>query len=473
MKLLHGPARPLHSRRSNLVAVLRLHDTATDEVRPLELRRPGHVSMYVCGPTVYDVPHIGHGRAALVYDVLRRYLTWCGLDVRLVSNITDIDDKIIKRANAEGREAGEVAAEFEHAWYAAIDRLGVLRPTDDPHATAYVEAMVALIEELIDRGAAYETSRGVELSVDRVPGYGLLTNQSLDSLQSGARVEVETDKHNPLDFALWKKAKPDEPAWPSPWGPGRPGWHTECVVMSLDLLGEGFDLHAGGLDLKFPHHENERAQAVALGRDFARHWMHHAFVEVAGEKMGKSLHNFTSLTDLLSRTDGRAYRLLVLQSHYRSPLEVTPNTVDQATRSLAGLDNFARRSVAVPPEAVPDEATMERFRAAMDDDLDTPGAMAVLFDAVRRANVAFDADVEAQDAVAPLVAAVRAMTEAVGLELRAEDEAPDDDTLDLVRRRDEARASRDWPAADHLRDALIALGYVVEDTADGTKVRRA
>ncbi len=429
--------------------------------------------MYVCGPTVYDVPHIGHGRAVLVYDVLRRYLTWCGLEVRLVSNITDIDDKIIKRANVEGREAGEVAAEFEHAWYAAIDRLGVLRPTDDPHATAYVERMVALIEELIDQGAAYETSRGVELSVDRVPGYGLLTNQALDSLQSGARVEIEADKHNPLDFALWKKAKPDEPAWPSPWGPGRPGWHTECVVMALDILGEGFDLHAGGLDLKFPHHENERAQAVALGRDFARHWMHHAFVEVAGEKMGKSLHNFTSLTDLLSRTDGRAYRLLVLQSHYRSPLEVTPNTVDQATRSLAGLDNFARRSVAVPPEAVPDEATMERFRAAMDDDLDTPGAMAVLFDAVRRANVAFDGDVAAQATVAPLVAAVRTMTEAVGLELRAEDEVPDDDTLDLVRRRDEARAIRDWPAADHLRDALIALGYVVEDSADGTKVRRA
>ncbi len=463
--------------------MLRLYDTATDSVRPLELRRPGRLSMYVCGPTVYDVPHIGHGRAVLVYDILRRYVTWCGVEVILVSNITDIDDKIIERANSEGRDAAEVAGEFEDAWYAAIDRLGVLRPSEDPHATAYVADMVALIEDLIASGAAYETSRGVELSIDRVPGYGLLTNQSLDSLRSGARVEVETEKRNPLDFALWKRAKPGEPAWPSPWGLGRPGWHTECVVMALDLLGEGFDLHAGGLDLRFPHHENERAQAVALGREFARHWMHHAFVEVGGEKMSKSLHNFTSLTDLLERTDGRAYRLLVLQSHYRSPLEVTPNTIDQATRSLEGLDNLARRATGVPPEEVPDPATMERFRSAMDDDLDTPRAMAVLFDTVRLANVAFDYEHEHEHdhehglehghaAAAPLVAAVRAMTEAVGLELRAEDEVPDEDVLELVRLRDEARAARDWTEADAHRDALTARGYVVEDTADGTKVRR-
>ncbi|MGK2958687.1 MAG: cysteine--tRNA ligase [Acidimicrobiales bacterium] len=450
------------------MAVLRLYDTATDMVRPLELRQPGHMSMYVCGPTVYDVPHIGHGRAVLVYDVLRRYLTWSGLEVRLVSNITDIDDKIINRANTEGRNPEEVAIEFEDAWYAAIDQLGVLRPNDDPHATAYVEGMVELIEGLIARGAAYETNRGVEFSVDKVPGYGLLTNQSLDSLQSGARVEIETEKHNPLDFALWKKAKPDEPAWPSPWGPGRPGWHTECVVMSLDLLGEGFDLHAGGLDLKFPHHENERAQAVAMGRDFARHWMHHAFVEVGGEKMSKSLHNFTSLTDLLLRADARAYRLLVLQAHYRSPLEVTPNTIEQATRSLTGLDNLARRAVDIGSDVVPDATTMEHFRAAMDDDLDTPGAMAVIFDAVRQANVAFDSDGSA----ASLVAALRAMTEAIGLELRADDDALDAEILGLVSQRDQARASRDWAGADRFRDELISLGYVVEDTSEGTKVRR-
>ncbi len=459
------------------MSVLHLYDTATDAVRQLELRQPGVVSIYVCGPTVYDVPHIGHGRAVLVYDVLRRYLIWQGLEVRLVSNITDIDDKIINRAEAEGRSAQEVAAEFEDAWYAAVDHLGVLRPTEDPHATAYVDDMVELIEKLIEKGAAYESARGVELAVDKVPGYGLLAHQSLDSLLSGARVEVEQDKRNAGDFALWKKAKPGEPAWPSPWGPGRPGWHTECVVMALDLLGEGFDLHAGGLDLKFPHHENERAQAVALGSDFARHWMHHAFVEVGGEKMSKSLHNFTSLTDLLSRTDARAYRLLVLQAHYRSPLEVTANTIDQATRSLGGLDSFARRTRHIEGEVDPDPQVTQRFIEAMDNDLDTPAAMAVLFDTVRRANAALDnaaLDGDPQDCAmaTPLVFAVRAMAEAVGLELRAEQEELDSTTLELVQKRDLARAAKDWSGADRFRDELVSLGYVVEDTPEGTKVRR-
>jgi cysteinyl-tRNA synthetase len=260
---------------------------------------------------------------ALAWDVLRRYLEWTGLDVRFVSNITDIDDNIIRRANREGRSSSDVAVEFEGSWYTAMDALGVKRPTLDPHATAYVEQMVELVAGLVSAGKAYETSDGVYLSVETVPGYGLLARQPLDSLRSGARVDVDEEKRSPLDFALWKKAKPQEPTWPSPWGDGRPGWHTECVVMALDLLGEGFDLHGGGIDLAFPHHENERAQAVALGRDFAHHWTHSGLVVApGGEKMSKSLGNFTSLTDLLSRTDPRAYRLLVLRSHYRAPMEV-------------------------------------------------------------------------------------------------------------------------------------------------------
>jgi len=216
--------------------VIRLHDTALGRLADVELRDEGKVSMYVCGPTVYDVPHIGHGRMALVFDVLRRYLEWTGLDVRFVSNITDIDDQIIRKANEEGRTSGEVAAQYEAAWYDAVDRLGVKRPTVDPHATAYVERMVELVGDLVAAGSAYETSDGVYLSVDEVAGYGLLARQSLDSLRSGARVEVVEEKRSPLDFALWKKAKPGEPTWESPWGPGRPGWHTECVVMSLDHL---------------------------------------------------------------------------------------------------------------------------------------------------------------------------------------------------------------------------------------------
>ncbi len=319
--------------------MLRLHDTATGTIRPLEHRTEGEVSMYVCGPTVYDLPHIGHGRYNLVFDVLRRYLLFCGFTVRYVSNITDVDDNIIKRANEQGRTEPDLAAEYEARWWEAMDALGLLRPDESPHATAYIEDMVTLVGDLLDRGVAYETSDGVYLNVEQVDGYGLLARQSLDSLRSGARVEANDEKRSPLDFAVWKKAKEGEPAWGAPWGAGRPGWHTECVVMSLDLLGDGFDLHGGGQDLAFPHHENERAQAVAEGRPFAQHWVHNGWVEVDGTKMSKSLGNFTSLTDLLTRCDERAYRLLVLRAHYglplRSPRRRWPTPRRRSTASTA------------------------------------------------------------------------------------------------------------------------------------------
>ena len=251
--------------------MLQLFDTARGAIAPLETREPGKVSMYVCGPTVYGPPHLGHGRFSLAFDILRRYLEWTGLEVRYVSNITDIDDKIIERAAKEHRDPAAIATKCEAIWWDAMDRIGVKRPTVDPHATAFVERMVELVGELMAAEKAYETDDGVYLDVSTVPGYGLLARQSLESLQAGARVEGNDSKRNPADFVLWKKAKPGEPTWPSPWGAGRPGWHTECVVMSLDLLGEGFDLHGGGQDLAFPHHENERAQAVALGKSFANH----------------------------------------------------------------------------------------------------------------------------------------------------------------------------------------------------------
>ena len=445
--------------------VLRLHDTALGRVVPFEPREPGKVSMYVCGPTVYDVPHIGHGRNVLVYDVLRRYLEWSGLEVTHVSNVTDVDDNIIKRANEEGRSAEEVVEQYEAAWWNALDRLGVLRPTADPHASAYIDGMVELIGRLLDGGFAYETPDGVYFEAAKVPDYGLLAGQSLESMRvgGGERVVVgEEDKRSPADFVLWKQAKPGEPKWPSPWGDGRPGWHTECVVMSLDLLGEGFDLHTGGLDLKFPHHENERAQAVALGHRFSRHWMHHAFVETSGVKMSKSLKNFTSLTDLLARTNPLAYRLLVLQAHYRSPIEVTPDTVAQAEATLAGLDNFARAAAKVP-EVAPDPAVMQQFTERMDDDLNTPNAMELLFTTVTRFNSSRDP---------ALAAAVHEMARAVGLELQTSNDEVDADSADFVRQRDEARARKDWAKADALRDELRARGWVVEDGPDGTEIHR-
>lgn len=449
--------------------MIRLHDTAFGRTAGIEPRDTGKVSMYVCGPTVYGLPHIGHGRMALVWDVLRRYLEWSGLDVRFVSNITDIDDKIIQRANEEGRSSSEVAVEYEAAWYDATDRLGVKRPTVDPHATAYVDQMVDLIAGLVSAGKAYETSDGVYLSVDSVPGYGLLARQPLESLRSGARVDVVEEKRSPLDFALWKKAKPGEPSWASPFGDGRPGWHTECVVMSLDLLGEGFDLHGGGIDLAFPHHENERAQAIAAGREFSRRWAHNGHVQMGGEKMSKSLGNITNLTDLLTSFDPRAYRLVVLQSHYRAPVEVTGATLDAATATLAGLDAFARR-VADLPAAGADPEPLDRFRSAMDDDLDTPRAMAEMLTLVRATNSALDAGDTA--AAAASTAAVREMAAAIGLVLRGAGDSISPEVAALVAGRDEARAARDFAGADALRDRLVALGWAVEDTPNGTRVHR-
>ena len=451
--------------------MLHLYDTATRQVRELELREPGTVSIYLCGPTVYGPPHLGHGRATLVYDVLRRYLEWSGLRVRLASNITDIDDSIINRANRENRPWQEITHKCEAVWFEAMGKLGVARPTDVPHATEYVDEMVAMIGELVAAGRAYVVDDGVYLSVETIDDYGLLANQRLsDMLEGGGDREVfgADNKRHPADFVLWKLAKPGEPSWPSPWGDGRPGWHSECVVMSLDLLGEGFDLHCGGMDLKFPHHENERAQAVALGKRFANHWMHNGFVvDAEGEKMSKSLGNVANLLDLMEHYDPRAYRMLLLQSHYRGPVTVGQDNIDAAVKALAGLDSFAARTADVPA-AEPAADVIAQFRARMDDDLNTTAAMALLFDTVRRANAALDAG----DPAAPaLVAAVHEICTAVGLVLNAGGDVPDDAAAKAAAL-DAARAAKDFATADALRAELQAAGWTVETTKDGTKLRR-
>ncbi len=451
--------------------MLHLYDTATREVRELALREPGTVSVYLCGPTVYGPPHLGHGRATLVYDVLRRYLEWSGLRVRLVSNITDIDDSIINRANREQRPWQEITHKCEAVWFDAMGKINVARPTDVPHATEYVEQMVTMIGELVANGTAYLTDDGVYLSVERVPDYGLLVHQSLDDMLAGGGdrdVFGADNKRHSADFALWKLSKPGEPSWPSPWGDGRPGWHSECVVMSLDLLGEGFDLHCGGMDLKFPHHENERAQAVALGKRFANHWMHNGFVvDAEGEKMSKSLGNVANLLDLTEQYDPRAYRMLLLQTHYRGPVSVTQDNIDASVKALAGLDAFAARTAAVAAVA-PDAEVLASFRARMDDDLDTPGAMALVFDTVRRANTALDGG--SADAGA-LAAAVHEMCSAVGLVLKGAAEVPTD-ALAKAAALDAARAAKDFAAADALRAELQAEGWTVETSKQGTTLRR-
>ena len=442
--------------------MLHLYDTARRAVVPFEPRQDGKVSIYACGPTVYGPPHPGHGRNQVSYDLLRRYLTWAGNEVTFVSNITDIDDKIIERANREDRPWEEITHKCESVWFDAMDRLGILRPEETPHATEYVDEMVALIERLVADDVAYLTSDGVHLDVSKVDGYGLLAHGSLDDLRSGARVETNEEKRSPLDFALWKKAKPGEPSWPAPFGNGRPGWHTECVVMSIDLLGEGFDIHAGGSDLQFPHHENERAQAVAEGKAFANWWFHHGMVEIDGEKMSKSLGNVENLLDLMDAFDPRAFRLLVLQAHYRSPIDIAEDSMRSNESALARLDTFARTFAADAAAATPDPGILDRFRRAMDDDLDTPGAMATLFDAVRDANKTGDVSV---------AAAALEIASTLGIELAGESADVPDEISAMAAARDRARATKDFAEADRLRDELVAAGYVVEDAAEGTSVR--
>ena len=452
--------------------MLNLYDTATAKIRLLEQRKPGELSIYLCGPTVYGPPHIGHGRATLVYDILRRYLEWTGIKVRLVSNITDIDDKIINRAEREKRPWLDIAQKCETVWFESMSRLGVMRPTDVPRATEYVDQIVGLIAELVAKDAAYRTDDGIYMSTSVVADYGLLAQQNIDDMLAGGgdrNVFGADQKKHPADFVLWKFSKPGEPSWPSPWGEGRPGWHSECVVMSLELLGEGFDLHCGGADLRFPHHENERAQAVALGKDFAHHWMHNGFVvDTEGEKMSKSLGNVTNLPDLLDRYDARAYRMLLLQTHYRSPVKVGLDNIDASVNALAGVDSFAARTNSL--SGLPDEATLNAFRTAMDDDLNTPVAVGVMFDAIRRANVAVDSG-DTKTAAA-LSAAVREMCVAVGLQLTVA-EVVDGDSQAKAVALDAARAAKDFAAADAIRNELQTLGWLVETTKAGTTLRRA
>ncbi len=453
--------------------MLSLYDTATQEVRPLAMRQPGHLSIYLCGPTVYGPPHLGHGRATLVYDILRRYLTWTGIQVRLVSNITDIDDKIIDRANRENRPWAEITQKCETMWFSAMAALNVEKPNDIPHATEYVDQMVAMIGELVGLQRAYATSDGVYLSITSVDDYGLLAHQKLeDMLAGGGDREVlgASEKKHPADFALWKFTKPGEPAWPSPWGDGRPGWHSECVVMSLQLLGEGFDLHCGGADLRFPHHENERAQAVALGKTFANHWMHNGFVvDTDGEKMSKSLGNVTNLLDLVEHYDPRAYRMLLLQTHYRSPVRVGQDNIDASVKAVGSIDGFFARMSEVSTDATADEETLQSFRAAMNNDLDTPGATALMFDTIRKANAALDVNDNAL--AGALASAVAEMCIAFGLQVNAFAEVSTD-IAEKAQQLDAARAAKDFALADALRNELQAAGYVVETTKEGTKVRR-
>ncbi|MFI5047651.1 MAG: cysteine--tRNA ligase [Acidimicrobiia bacterium] len=453
---------------------VRIRDTLQRETVELTTREPGKVSIYVCGPTVYDSPHIGNARTAVVFDTMRRYLEWTGLEVTYVTNVTDVDDRIIERAAAEGRTEPEVAAEFERVYVGQMAQLGVREPDVRPRATEYIDLMIELVAELVERGVAYPVDgQGVYFDVERDADYGALSHRTLTELRAsaGARVEVDDAKHSPMDFALWKAAKPGEPAWDSPWGKGRPGWHIECSAMSLDLLGEGFDLHGGGDDLLFPHHENERAQAQSAGHEFARHWVHSGMVTIAGEKMAKSRGNFLTLRDALATYDARAIRLAMLQTNYARSVDLGPIELDGAAAALGRLDALVRRAAQAGVDAAmdPDRGVVAAFRGAMDDDFNTPQAIGVIFDASNRANRAID-DGD-HSAAAGLAAAVVLLAGVLGIGVGVQTGA-DADVDGLVRERDEAREARDFARADAIRDELTARGIKLEDGPRGTTWHR-
>ena len=468
----------------NKPSTVSFNDTLTGEVAELRTREDGKVSIYACGPTVYDSPHIGHARTALTYDVIRRYLVWRGYEVRFVMNITDIDDKIINRAADEGRTTEEVAETYEAVYLEQMDRLGIMRPDAMPHATEYVAEMIAVISELVERDVGYVIDdAGVYFEVAKFAGYGQLVGQDPAVLLegSGMRVEMDERKRSPQDFALWKAAKPGEPSWDSPWMPGRPGWHIECVAMSLSLLGEGFDIHGGGTDLVFPHHENELAQAEAAGHRFAQRWVHSAMVNVEGEKMAKSVGNFRTVEALLDHWEPDAVRLSMLQTHYRSTMELSDNALGSAAEGLARIAAFLRMSEAALAGGEPTASdagehpvyleAVDGFRTAMDDDFTTPKAVAAVFEAVRRGNTALNEGDMATTAAA--LKAVRELCGALGLFEKAELGGDAEEIQKLVDLRQAAREAKDFASADELRDRLSREFQVdVEDTPHGPVWRR-
>ncbi|MCG6859828.1 MAG: cysteine--tRNA ligase [Chromatiaceae bacterium] len=459
--------------------MLQIYNSLTrrkEEFIPIE---PGKVRMYVCGMTVYDLCHLGHARVMVVFDLVYRYLRECGYEVDYVRNITDIDDKIINRANERGEAFGDLTERFIAAMREDAAVLGILPPTQEPRATAHMEEIRAMILALLDKGHAYVADNGdVYYAVASFDGYGRLSGKDPEELRAGARVEVGEAKRDPLDFALWKASKPGEPAWDSPWGPGRPGWHIECSAMSTCCLGNHFDIHGGGADLQFPHHENEIAQSEgASGEPFVNLWMHNGFVRVNEEKMSKSLGNFFTVREILNRYRPEEVRYFILTSQYRSPLNYDDEHLDNARGALTRLYTALRGL----PEAEPagGEVFRERFYAAMDDDFNTPEALAVLFDLVREINRARAGDARR---AAALGAELRYLCGILGIlqddpetYLRGDGSVAgldDAEIEELIRRRVRARESRDWPEADRIRDELQAAGILLEDGSGGTTWRR-
>ena len=454
-----------------------------EEFVPIE---PGKVSIYCCGPTVYNYFHIGNARPFIVFDTLRRYFEHKGYEVKFVQNFTDIDDKMIRRANEEGITVKELGERFIEEYYKDADALGIERATVNPKATEHIPEIIAMIEKLVAKGLAYACDNGdVYYNTQAFPGYGKLCGQNLEDLESGARIDVDPNKKHPMDFALWKAQKPGEPAWDSPWGKGRPGWHIECSAMSTKYLGETIDIHCGGKDLVFPHHENEIAQSEgATGKPFVHYWMHNGFINVDNQKMSKSLGNFFTVRDISKEFDLEAVRMFMLGAHYRSPINFSREMIEQAKASLERLYT-ARDHYAFLLENAKDgemgekendllakvQAAREGFDAAMDDDLNTADAIGKLFELVRAANAGLD-EHSPKAAVKAVLDTLDELAGVLGI-LSRKTAADDAKVQELLAQRAEARANKNWAESDRLRDEIVAMGYVLKDTKQGQQITKA
>ncbi|PSW18719.1 cysteine--tRNA ligase [Photobacterium sanctipauli] len=459
--------------------MLKIYNSLTRQKEEFKPIQPGKVGMYVCGVTIYDLCHIGHGRTFVSFDVVSRYLRYSGYDLTFVRNITDIDDKIIKRAAENGESCDSLTERLIGEMHNDFDALGMKRPDIEPRATGYIAEIIAMCERLIERGFAYVADNGdVMFEVSKFDEYGKLSKQDLEQLQAGARVDIETAKRSPLDFVLWKMSKPGEPTWESPWGAGRPGWHIECSAMNSAILGDHFDIHGGGSDLQFPHHENEIAQSCcATGSKYVNTWMHSGMVMVDREKMSKSLGNFFTIRDVLGHFDAETVRYFLMSGHYRSQLNYSEDNLKQARSALERLYT-SLRGLDASVEAGGGDEFVARFKASMDDDFNTPEAYSVLFDMAREINRLKGEDLAAASA---LGARMRELADVLGL-LAQEPEAflqggagEDDDVAEiesLIQQRLDARAAKDWGAADEARDKLMAMGIILEDGPQGTTWRR-
>jgi len=459
--------------------MLKIHNSLTGVKQPFEPLIPGEVRMYVCGITVYDHIHLGHARMLTVFDLVQRYLRSCGYRVTYVRNITDIDDKIIDRAAKNGESWSELARRFTALMHEDCAALGLEVPDLEPRATEYIDAIIAMTQTLLDKGYAYAASNGdILYSVRSFPDYGRLSGKKIDDLRAGARVQVDDAKQDPLDFVLWKMAKPGEPSWPSPWGDGRPGWHIECSAMSTSLLGCHFDLHGGGMDLKFPHHENEIAQScAACGTPFVNYWMHNGFVRIHDEKMSKSLDNFFTVRDVLATLrDPEVLRLFLLSSHYRGPINYSGAQLAQADETLLGF----YRALKDAGTSAPRQTSIDEFRAAMDDDFNTPEALAVMQGVARELNSAKATGDRQSQATA--AATLRAMGRTLGL-LQQDPDAflkrgagtatlADDEIGKLLDARRAARTAKNFAEADRIRAQLVGAGVLLDDKPDGTTAWR-